>query len=142
MRLVLDASVVLSWFVERPDAQEVALAAEVLTNVERGEAVVPLLWFAEIANGLLVAEARNLANSNKTAKFLGELAAMPIAEDSVRPRHVQREVLSLGRRYGLTAYDATYLELTLRIGVPLATFDQKLAEAARTAGVRVFGDAP
>src|SRR5271157_5326456 len=134
MRLVLDASVVISWFVQRPDPQEAALAAEAVTNVERDEAVVPLLWFPEVANGLLVAETRKLANSSKTAKFLAELAAMPIVEDSVRPRHVQEEVLSLGRRFGLTAYDATYLELTLRIGAGLATFDLKLAEAARAAG--------
>jgi predicted nucleic acid-binding protein len=49
-------------------------------------------------------------------------------------------VLTLARAYELTGYDATYLELVLRTGRTLATFDRKLAEAARTAGVRVFGD--
>jgi predicted nucleic acid-binding protein len=49
--------------------------------------------------------------------------------------------LALARAHRLTAYDATYLELALRRGAPLATFDQKLAEAARKAGGRVFGDA-
>jgi predicted nucleic acid-binding protein len=50
--------------------------------------------------------------------------------------------MHLGRLYGLTAYDATYLELAMRRAATLATFDRKLAAAARTAGVRVFGDAP
>jgi predicted nucleic acid-binding protein len=54
---------------------------------------------------------------------------------------MQSRILDLGRRHGLTAYDATYLELAMRTGGMLATFDRKLADAARVAGVRVFGDA-
>jgi predicted nucleic acid-binding protein len=46
----------------------------------------------------------------------------------------------MARTYGLTVYDATYLELAMRRAATLATFDGKLAAAARAAGVRVFGD--
>jgi predicted nucleic acid-binding protein len=66
---------------------------------------------------------------------------LPIIEDMTRPFAVQGTILMLARAYKLTAYDATYLELVLRTGRTLATFDRKLADAARAAGVRVFGDA-
>jgi predicted nucleic acid-binding protein len=65
---------------------------------------------------------------------------LPIVEDAMRPAATQARVLSLARTYELTGYDATYLELVQRTGRALATFDRKLAGAARAAGVRVFGD--
>ena len=139
--VVLDASAVLAWFVQRSSSSEAALADNLLTYVERYEAVVPALWFPEILNGLLVAERRGLTDAAKSTLFLSELAAMPIDEDSVGARIAQEEVFGLGRRFKLTAYDATYLELALRSGLPLATFDRQLAEAVRKAGARVFGDA-
>ncbi len=141
MRLILDASAALAWFVQRSDPDEAAAADAILSAIERDEAVVPALWFSEVLNGLLVAEGRKRADARKTAHFLSELAVLPIVDDSIRPRAVQEEVLALGRKFGLTAYDATYLELALRTSRALATFDRKLAEAARLAGVRVFGDA-
>jgi predicted nucleic acid-binding protein len=67
--------------------------------------------------------------------------ALPIVEDSAPPSATQAASLSLARAYKLTAYDAVYLELVLRTGRELATFDPKLAEAARASGGRVFGDA-
>jgi predicted nucleic acid-binding protein len=142
MRLVLDASATLAWFVQRSDRREAALADQILTHVEREEAVVPALWFTEVINGLLTAERLKQADASKTALFLSELAAMPIVEESTRPRFVQEDVLGLGRRYGLTAYDATYLELALRTRRSLATFDRQLADAMRKASGRVFGDRP
>jgi predicted nucleic acid-binding protein len=142
MGLILDASAVLAWFVQRSDRREAALADRILVNVEGEEALVPALWFPEVINGLLVAELMKRADSHKTASFLSELAAMPIVEDSVRPRFVQDDVFGLGRKYRLTAYDATYLELALRTRRTLATFDRQLADATRKAGGRVFGDRP
>ena len=141
MGLVLDASAVLAWFVQRSDPHEAALADEILLSVERDEAVVPALWFTELVNGLLVAERYRRIGPSKTMHFLGELAAMPITEDRARPSVVQGEILALARMYRLTAYDAVYLELALRTGRTLATFDGQLADAVRKAGGRVFGDA-
>jgi predicted nucleic acid-binding protein len=142
MKLVLDASSVLAWFVQRSGRREAALADQILTSVEREEALVPALWFTEVSNGLLVAERMRRSDSHETTLFLSELAAMPIVEESIRPRFVQDDVLVLARRYELTAYDATYLELTLRTRRTLATFDRQLADATRKAGGRVFGDRP
>jgi predicted nucleic acid-binding protein len=71
---------------------------------------------------------------------MGLVNTLPIVEDRLRPSAVQDMVFALARKYGLTAYDAAYLELALRTGSPLATFDRQLADAVRLAGGRVFGD--
>lgn len=141
MGLVLDASSVLAWFVQRMDRREAAMAEEILASVEWDEAVVPALWFTEVVNGLLVAERLRRNGPSKAPQFLAELAALPIEEDRVRPSVTQGEVLALSRRHGLSAYDAVYMELSLRTGRALATFDKQLAKALRKAGGRVFGDA-
>jgi len=141
MGLVLDASSVIAWFVQRSDRREAVLAEEILSNVERDEAVVPALWFTEVVNGLLVAERIRRGGPSKAPQFLAELAALPIVEDRVRPSVTQVEVLTLARRHGLSAYDAVYMELSFRTNRALATFDKQLAKAMRKAGGRVFGDA-
>ncbi len=142
MELILDASAALAWFVQRKDAHEAALAEKILSTVERHEATVPTIWQIEVINGLLVAERSRLSDPAKSLRFLGELAALPIIEDRAGAASVQSEVLALGRKYGLTAYDAVYLELSLRAGRALATFDRQLANAMRKAGGQVFGDRP
>lgn len=139
--MVLDASSVLAWLVERSDPDEARLADRLLHLVEAEEACVPALWYLEVANGLLVAEARNAMDRQTVDRFWGELAALPITEDDLRPESLLPNVIALSRKHGLTAYDASYLELALRLGATLATFDRKLAEAARAAGVAVVGAA-
>ncbi|MGC1462637.1 MAG: type II toxin-antitoxin system VapC family toxin [Terracidiphilus sp.] len=141
MGLVLDASVTLAWMIERVDAEEARSADEVLHTILAGGAQVPALWFAEVANGVLVAERRGGIRHSTSASFLGLVNALPIMEERTRSSDVQSSVLALGRAHELTAYDATYLELALRTSGTLATFDAELAKAARAAGVRVFGDA-
>jgi predicted nucleic acid-binding protein len=141
MEFILDASAALAWFVQRSDPHEAALADEILSRVERNEARVPGIWYTEVANGLLVAERSRLATPSESSRFLSELAALPIEEERVQQSSIQAEVLALGRRYGLTACDAIYVELSLRTGLALATFDAQLADALRKAGGRVFGDA-
>jgi len=141
MGLVLDASATLAWLVERVDAAEAQLADEVLRTIRTESAIVPALWFPEVANGVLAAERRGGIGNSKSASFLGIVNALPIVEDGTRPSAVQTSVLTLARAYKLTAYDATYLELVLRTGGTLATFDRQLAEAVRKAGGQVFGEA-
>lgn len=140
MELVMDASATLAWLVRRVDPIEDHLADEVLRFVRTGNAVVPALWFPEVANGVLVAERRGGVSQSTSSSFLGMVNALSIVEDTARPSAVQATVLTLARSYKLTSYDATYLELVLRIGGELATFDGHLASAVRNAGVRVFGD--
>ena len=140
MDLVLDASATLAWLVRRVDPIEDQLADEILRTIQARDAVVPALWFPEVANGILVAERRGGITFSTSASFLGMVNALPIVVDATRPSAVQTTVLTLARAYKLTSYDATYLELVLRTGRALATFDRQLADAVRKAGVLVFGD--
>ncbi|MGB6689506.1 MAG: type II toxin-antitoxin system VapC family toxin [Terracidiphilus sp.] len=140
MKIVLDASMALGWLIHRADAGEAALARQAFVEVSVHGADVPGLWFAEVANTLLVFErAKRLSEADST-KYLSSLALLAITEDDLPCASVQSRALDLGRRFALSAYDATYLELAMRNAATLATFDRKLVEAARTAGVNVFGD--
>jgi predicted nucleic acid-binding protein len=140
MGIVLDASATLAWLIERINPVEARLADEVLVRLENDDAVVPALWYSEVANGLVVSERRGIVDAGKSASFMAKVNRLRITEDSLRPVHTQGTVLGVARTYGLTAYDACYLELVLRTGRVLATFDGKLAQAARVAGGRVLGD--
>lgn len=140
MSLVLDASMTLAWQFKRVDPAEILLAEKVLEELSSIQAIVPALWFAEVANGVLRGERQGAILPTQTAYFLNELSHADIVTDEISHRTLQASVLALARSYGLTAYDATYLELAMRCSATLATFDRKLAEAARAAGVRVFGD--
>ena len=141
MTLVLDASAALSWLLERKDTTEAALSGQALDVVRASGATVPALWYSEVANALLLAERQRVVTAEETADFLSSLLYWEIVQDSVLPAMCQAQIAHLGRVYKLTAYDATYLELAMRRAATLATFDRKLAEAARAAGVKVFGDA-
>jgi predicted nucleic acid-binding protein len=140
MELVLDASATLAWLMNRVDKAESQLADEVLRHIQKQAAIVPAVWFPEVANGVLMAERRAGVGSAKSAAFMGLVNSLPIEEDAIRPSAVQATVLLLARAYDLTGYDATYLELVLRTGRVLATFDRHLADAVRKAGRQVFGD--
>ncbi len=141
MILILDASMALAWLLERKDQGEAALAGEALDMVRAAGAMVPALWFSEVANALLLAERQRVISAQDSSSYLAELSLWEIVQDSVPPALSQAQAIQLGRIYKLTAYDATYLELAMRRSATLATFDHKLAAAARAAGVRVFGDA-
>jgi predicted nucleic acid-binding protein len=129
--LVLDASMALAWHLKRQDSDESALAQSALREVARQGAVVPGLCYSEIGNGLLMSERRHLTDAAQIAAFQMDLAQLTISLDSASSSSTLSRVLSLARSWGLTAYDATYLELVLRTKWPLATFDRQLAEATR-----------
>jgi len=137
---VLDASMALAWLFPRADAAEAALADRALDELDSEEFVVPPIWYAEVANAILRGERKGLVTPAQTAAFLAELDSADIEAETDSPRLRQSVVLALARSYGLTAYDAAYLELALRRGAALATFDPQLAGAVRKAGGRVFGD--
>lgn len=140
MNLVLDASMALAWQFKRVDPVEIALAEKALGDLDSMQAVVPAIWYAEVANSVLRGERQGVISRSQTAYFLNELSQAEIAADEDSPQMHQTTVVDLARMHGLTAYDAAYLELAMRQGVQLATFDRKLAAAARVVGVRVFGD--
>jgi predicted nucleic acid-binding protein len=134
MKLVLDASMTLAWHIERADPGERMLARQALRLVRSHGALVPALWYCEVANAVLVAERRGVSTEQQGMVFQADLKQLEITMDSALPEVRQPTVIALGRSSGLTGYDAAYLELVLRTGRALATFDRQLAEAVRKAG--------
>jgi len=132
---ILDGSLALAWyFRDEADSYADAVAA----RIPIARALVPLIWPLEVANALLMGERRQRSTEAQAAKWLSNLRSLPIAVDEETNHQAWGDVLSLGRTYGLSAYDAAYLELALRRGLPLATLDDKLKAAASAAGVRAF----
>ena len=136
--LVIDSFIALSWLFQRVKADEVTLAEKALQALTADGAVVPTLWHTEIANGLLAAERRKVVTEAQTFDYLGRLSRLPIGTDDV-PVPARREiVMSLAREYSLTARNATYLDLTLRFGARLASFDAALIAAVHGAGGEIL----
>jgi predicted nucleic acid-binding protein len=134
-RLVLDASVTLCWFFED---QATPFTEAVLDRLNDGnEAVVATIWPLEIVNTVAVAERRKLVNAAQIAGFMEQLRELTIVVDPLPLERVLGAVFETARRYGLSAYNAEYLELAAREALPLATMDRQLRDAAVVAGVRL-----
>lgn len=129
---VLDCSVAVAWCIE----DEAAAATDALMERTAGEgALVPGLWPLEIANVLLQAVRRRRLEVADAMARLELLRGLPIRIDEATAERAWRETLALARAEGLTTYDAAYLELALRLGLPLATRDRELRQAAERNGV-------
>lgn len=132
---VLDNSITMSWCF--PDEQD-PYARDVLKALPNGAATVPALWPLEVANILLVGERRGRINQADTATFIGLLEGLPIRVDDETSEHAMKASLNLARAQCLSVYDAAYLELAMRRGLPIATLDAKLKAAAAAAGVPTY----
>jgi predicted nucleic acid-binding protein len=114
-----------------------------LANLRAGdEAIVPLHWPAEVSNALLIAVRRGRISREKANRFFLDLRALPIRLDPESSDAVFNQVFKLAEQYNLTIYDAGYLELAIREGLPLATLDNDLRKAARAAGVPLVEPQP
>ena len=132
-RLVPDASATLTWcFEDEATPWTDALLAKLRAG---DEAIVPAHWPAEVANALLIAVRRGRISREKANRFFLDLRALPIRIDSESGETVFDQVFKLAEQYRLTIYDAGYLELAIREGLPLATLDNDLRKAARASGV-------
>lgn len=136
MSLVLDASLTLSWCFddERTPAVDAALDEVVASG-----AVVPLLWRMEVANGLQMAIRRKRIDRDFRDRAIQHLSLLPIVVDPEADTYVWTVTLRLSDRFGLTVYDAAYLELAQRRELPLASIDKALSAAGRRLGVPIFG---
>jgi predicted nucleic acid-binding protein len=132
MSLVVDASITLAWCFR--DEQN-AYAHRMFRRLEDESAVVPGVWLLEIANGLVIAERRGRLSRAEVAEVRGVLEDLPITWQELTLDVALGPVVDLARAQGLSAYDAAYLELAMREGVPLATQDEALRAAAQRVGV-------
>ena len=111
-------------------------AEALLERIEAGaEAIVPSLWFLEVANGLLVAQRRKRVTAPERMLALKRLSTLALTVDEDNARDVFGRTSALAEQFGLPVYDAAYLELALRRNLPLGTRDRALRSAARRSGI-------
>ncbi|HEY2620215.1 MAG TPA: type II toxin-antitoxin system VapC family toxin [Acetobacteraceae bacterium] len=132
---MLDASVTLAAVLQESNA---AAAIDLLDRVAADRAAVPGHWHLEVGNALLMAERRRGILPSQRAAYVHDLLTLPIEVDLETSARAWRETASLAERHRLTLYDAAYLELGLRRGLPLATFDAALRRAASAAGLQLL----
>jgi predicted nucleic acid-binding protein len=137
VRFVLDASLTLSWLLRDASSRNAPYAFAVLDALRApgASAEVPVTWGLEIANVIARAEAKDQITEAQSDAFLQMLDAASIQGDASTFTHALSDTLQLARRYRLSSYDASYLELALRSALPLATLDEDLQRAAGRAGV-------
>jgi len=109
-----------------------------LDRTDSDPVVVPLHWPLEVSNVLRSAVKRGRLSEAKAAAKVAALMSLPLRYDSLTHQLAFTGAYLLARKYKLTSYDAAYLELALRLGAPLATNDEDLAEAARKAAVTIL----
>ena len=134
MAFVLDCSMTMAWlFSDEASTTTDALRESLLNDY----AIAPVLWPIEVANVLLVATRRGRITSEDWSSIRIDLAALPIEVEPASDDRVLESVLPIAHQYEISVYDAMYLEIALRLGLPLATLDRKLAAAGSRAGVAV-----
>jgi predicted nucleic acid-binding protein len=131
-RFVIDNSIVMTWCFE-DEANQYADA--VLNSLAGAEAVVPSIWPLEVVNVLLVAERRNRLHESDSVRFISLISSLPIHVERTWPERAMKDLLALGRASDLSSYDAAYLELAMRQGLPIATLDSGLIEAVKRVDV-------
>ena len=132
MSFVLDNSVALAWCFE--DEQTPAIMG-LLDRLTESGAAAPQLWPLEALNGLLTAERRGRIDAALRQLLSGFLQQLPIVIDDETASRTWTATAQLAGQHRLSAYDAAYLELALRLRLPLATGDKPLMQAAQQAGV-------
>jgi predicted nucleic acid-binding protein len=134
MPFVLDNSVVSGWYL---DDQATPYTEAIASLLRDDQAWVPAIWELELTNVLRTACIRQRLDAQRAQQVLARIALLPVEVD--RQAVPRSELLALSLRFGLSSYDAAYLELALRRQLPVASKDGALMAAALAAGVGVVG---
>lgn len=135
LRFVPDVSAVCAWCFED---ERTAASEALLARLPECALCVPALFLWELGNVLLMAERRTRITSADRSRFLALVVQLDLGMDPADPNVVWHDVLSLAAQHRLTSYDAAYLELAMRGGLPLASRDKALLEAARSCGLELL----
>ncbi len=138
MEFVIDNSVTMRWLFSDGTSEEKAYAQKVLSVISDGSVWVPGIWCLEVANVIVRAESKYGLPEARSSEFVYALQQMHIQIDPETHLHALSDILYLARRYNLSSYDAAYLELALRRGLPLATLDKGLEKSIKKSGAKKF----
>ena len=134
--IVVDCSVLIAGLL--PDEAEMQ-AQSLLEDLQHGRtvAVVPSLFYQEISNALLMAYRRKRINRDVLQQYLDVITVLPITVDTAAATqgNTMKRVCELAEKHGLTTYDASYLELAMRVELSLATLDADLYNVAVEIGL-------
>ncbi len=133
--LVIDCSVTATWLFDEEAGIE---TDKLLERVRDAGGVAPALWHWEVANVLAIGVRRKRFTCESAVERLARLNDLPIATDDETPSRLRTPTFLLAQAHNLTAYDAAYLELAQRTGLPLATKDDALRKAAKNIGIEVL----
>lgn len=137
---VLDNSVAMRWFLPTNRIADQEYANKILEALGSTAALVPNLWHLEASSVLLSAIKRGDASAGEAEAFMLQLDNLPIEVDALTASQAFTHGHALAKTFGLTSYDAAYLELASRKGLPLASLDKDLRRAARKASVSLYLD--
>jgi predicted nucleic acid-binding protein len=132
---VVDNSIVMSWCFKDETNEYVDT---VLERLSEATVFVPSIWPLEVVNVLLVAERKKRLTKADSVRFITLLSQLPIIVEHERPERVMTDLLALARVNNLSSYDASYLDLSMRKGLPIATLDTRLIKAAKMANVPIY----
>jgi len=132
---VVDNSVVMSWCFKD---QAHPYADSILERLTEAVAYVPSVWPLEVVNLLLAAEHKKCISEADSVRFISLLSQLPIFVEYESPEMAMKDLLGLARAHNLSSYDASYLDLAMRKGLPLATLDKNLRKAAESINVILF----
>lgn len=134
-QFVIDTSVVMAWCFEDEGG---AYPDKVLESFAEGEAIVPGIWPLEVGNILLVAERKKRITKASAIRFLELVNALPITVEQEATGRILGEILALAREQGISTYDASYLDLAMRLGLPISTLDSPVIKAAKRCMVPLY----
>jgi predicted nucleic acid-binding protein len=132
---VVDNSVVMTWcFADETDKYSDA----VLDSLVVSTAFVPSIWPLEVGNVLLVAEGRKRLSEADSTRFIALLGELSIVIEQEEPERMMKDVVALARKHKISTYDASYLDLAMRKGLPIASLDKGLRKAAKRSRVSIL----
>jgi len=136
MALVIDSSLTLAWiYLDELTPTTLRLSQ----SVSKTGAWVPSIWRLEIANSLYFSVRRRRIDRAFRDQAVEDLSRLAISVDTATDEFAWTTTLALSDRFGLTMYDACYLELAHRRALPLATLDNDLRRAAKTLDIPLLG---
>lgn len=135
---VLDNSVTMRWLMATNKEEDQQYAEKVLKSIAHNTALVPNLWHLEVTNVLLNGLRRKEILPGQCAVFLTHLEQLPISIDELTAKRAFSRTFDYAELHKLSSYDAAYLELAIRQGVPLASLDKNLLKAAAKFGVKRY----
>ena len=133
--VIVDASVTAPFLI--PD-EAGDRSGRLIEKLVGGNAIVPQHWRLEVANLGRKAVRQARMTREELHEAVALLGTWPVRVDGQTNDLAWSRILDIASDNNLTSYDAAYLELAKRTGLPLATADRALLHAAPREGVKLF----